>query len=331
MLKLMNKNLSLTFLILLNTILLISCNQDVNNQIPINDDEFNINIKNDNVKILQLTDLHLTYGFDHLDRKTFKLIDQLVLSEQPDVILVTGDIFMSIIGKSIIKKFIKHMDKYNIPWTFIFGNHEADFLEIEDVLKVIQKIHTNNLYFTKGPKLSDDNTHGNSNFKIKLFNNEIEILNLYLLDSKANRTDGLVDKDFPYDYVSDEQVKWYQDKVSLDIAESLLFVHIPLMEYLEYDGVLGEKIWPQGKDTNLFETIKNNNKTLGVFVGHDHLNNFSFIHEGITLAYGNTTGYNAYGNNLKGGRIIEYNYLTKKLNTYVVLESEVMKWKINFI
>ena len=78
------------------------------------------------------------------------------------------------------------MDKYNIPWTFVFGNHEADYQKIEKSLNTILKTKTKNLYFHKGPKLSDNNTHGNSNFILKITNNNKPILNLYLFDSKAS-------------------------------------------------------------------------------------------------------------------------------------------------
>lgn len=326
----MKKTIIFLTLILLS-ISLISCSEKSIIE-PYDDTTFGyIDINKDDIKILQLTDLHLTYGFDYLDKKTYKLIDKLIKYESPDVIVITGDVTMTIIAKNVIKQFIIHMDKYNIPWTFLFGNHEADYHNIESIVKVIYKIKTKNLYFHPGPILSNNNTHGASNFKLKITNGNKPILNLYLLDSKANRIDGVVDEDFPYDYLSIEQVKWYKEEVETDLVDSLLFVHIPLMQYLEYDGQIGEKIWPQGKDTGLFNEIITNNKTLGVFVGHDHLNDFEFIYEGILLAYGRNTGYNAYGTDNKGARVITYNFNSKALNTYIVLDSEVMKWKTNYL
>lgn len=313
------------------SLFLVSCSK--NKVEAYNEETFGyIDIKKDNVKILQLTDLHLTYGFDYLDKKTYKLIDGLIKLENPDIIVISGDIFMTVYGIPVLKQFIKHMDKYDIPWTFTFGNHETDFHKIETILKTIYNIKTKNLYFHEGPALSTDKTHGNSNFKIKITNGDKPILNLYLLDSKSDRTDGVVDEDFPYDYLSIEQVLWYKEEVTNDMVNSFLFVHIPLMEFLEYDGQLGEKIWPQGKNTGLFQAILDTNKkTLGVFVGHDHLNNFEFMYEGILLAYGNSSGYNAYGIKPKGARVINYDYNTKAIDTYIVLDGEVFKWKIKYL
>ena len=121
--------------IIITSILLISCSKNLEFDEYNNDTFGYIDIKKDEVKILQITDLHLTYGFDYLDRKTFNLIDSLVEKEKPDIIVVTGDIMMSIISQKVLKKFIKQMDKYNIPWTFVFGNHEADYQKNRKVIK----------------------------------------------------------------------------------------------------------------------------------------------------------------------------------------------------
>ncbi len=73
--------------------------------------------------------------------------------------------------------------------------------------------------------------------------------------------------------------------------------------------------------THLFDTIiETGKKSLGVFVGHDHNNEFSFYKENILLAYGRSSGYNAYGTYEKGARIIIYD--GSNLNTYLVGSSD---------
>lgn len=44
---------------------------------------------------------------------------------------------------------------------------------------------------------------------------------------------------------------------------------------------------------------------MGVFVGHDHDNDFIGIDKGIALGYGRVTGADAYGELTRGARIIE--------------------------
>ncbi len=308
------------FILSITTLLaLTSCGKVKQLEDNYNEDEFGyIDIGKDEIKIMQLTDLHLTYGFDALDRKTYKLVEAMVLQEKPDLIVLTGDLFMSVYAKRILKKFIKFMESLKTPWAYAFGNHEREYHSMEEIVNILLTAKTNYLYFHHGPKLSDDNTHGYSNYKLKITNGNYPLLNIYILDTKANRTDGVVDDYYPYDYLSYEQVSWFNNHLENDIVKSLAFMHIPLRQYENLTEGLNERVWAQGKETGFFQAILNNDKkTLGVFVGHDHLNNHYFHEQDIMLAYGVSSGFNAYGgNDSKGARIITYNYQTNHLSTY---------------
>lgn len=285
-----------------------------------------IDLKKDEIKIMQLTDLHYTYGFDGLDRKTNKLVRALIEKEQPDLVVVTGDLFMSIFAKRLLNNFIDLMDELKTPWAYALGNHESEFHDRSVIANILMNSKSEYLYYHPGPKLSNDSSHGYSNYKLSIYNDTNPILNVYILDTKANRTDGVVDKDFPYDYLSTEQVSWFSDNLSTDLVNSLAFMHIPIKQYMEYTGEANEKVWAQGKDTGFFQAILDNGKkTLGVFSGHDHLNQHEFLYKDILLAYGASSGYNAYGAmSSKGARIIEYNYQTNELETYLVYAKEVL-------
>lgn len=330
------KKIILIMNVLLFSVILVSCKNTKNiesnsNVLKLSDtDTLKINVETDEVKIMQLTDVHLTYGFDYLDRKTFKLIDKLIEKEEPDIIVVTGDLFMTLSAKSVFKKFIKFIDKYDIPWSIIFGNHEAEFHSMETIVKTLESVKTNNLYFLNNPNLIPSKEDGYSNFRLEIYNNDTHLLNLYLLDSKVNRRDGVKDSRYPYDYLSKDQVNWYEDLVKDDLVKSLAFMHMPLIQFLEYDGPLrGEKSWPQAVDTGFYDVMKKYDKTLGVFVGHDHLNSFHFKIPGdnILLSYGLSSGYNSYGNVEKGARFITFNNLKQEMKTYTVDGKEVGVWK----
>lgn len=317
------KRIIILLLIIVLFFSLTACNHNIILIDDYDDESIDIiNINKNEVKIMQLTDVHLTYGNDYLDKKTYKLINNLITNENPDVIVITGDLFMSIIAPRLLKDFIKFIEKYKTPWTLTFGNHEGEYHKMERIVDILMNAKTNYLYFHYGPKLSNDNSHGYSNFKIRIYNDDSPFLNLYMLDSKDKRKDGIKDDRFPYDYLSDNQVSWYKEEVLNDTVNSLIFIHMPLMEYLEYEGDdIREKRWPQGKNTHLFDTIiETGKKSLGVFVGHDHNNEFSFYKEDILLAYGRSSGYNAYGTYEKGARIIIYD--GSNLNTYLVGSSD---------
>jgi hypothetical protein len=80
-------------------------------------------------------------------------------------------------------------------------------------------------------------------------------------------------------------------------------------------------VYAQDEDTGMFAAIVEHNKTKGVFVGHDHLNDFSVMVDGIYLAYGRITGFNAYGSLERGGRVIEISS-SGTLSSTILLKSD---------
>ena len=56
---------------------------------------------------------------------------------------------------------------------------------------------------------------------------------------------------------------------------------------------------------------------MGVFVGHDHDNDFIGIDKGIALGYGRVTGTDAYGVLTRGARIIELYESKYKFDTWI--------------
>lgn len=308
------KKLVLSVLLIILTFTLISCKEKelVDNY---SDDLIEkVDITTDSFKVMQVTDLHLSYGFDSNDRKTFKKLSKYIDDEKPDLIVVTGDVAMTIYTKTVIKKMIKFFESKKIPWTITIGNHERDFTSIISVVNLLMNSKTNYLRFHYGPNPSAD--FGYSNFKVQITKNNNQFLNIYLMDSKDLRRDGEKGEN-QYDYFSNEQVSWFNDNLSNDTVKSLAFMHMPIVQYENYEGIPNETIWPQGKDTGFFDAILNNDKkTVGIFAGHDHTNNFSFYYKDILLAYGISTGYNAYGKK-KGVRMIEVNS-DYSINTYLV-------------
>ncbi len=287
-------------------------------------DPFQIEMKGEEVKIMQVTDLHLAYGIDDYDNQTLKLIGDLAKSDNYDLIVITGDLTMSPIAPQLFPKIIKYMESLEIPWTFVFGNHEADFNSYDELLAKIK--NTEYLYFKIGPELTDG---GYGNFKIQFTKNNQVFYNAYFLDSKAER-EIYTEEEGEYDFLSEAQVTWYEDSVSTDTKDSVVFMHIPLRQYIvdpegdTYVGIFREdKVYAQGVDTGFYDAMVTYGFTKGVFVGHDHKNDFYILtDDDIMLAYGRATGFNGYGNLEKGGRHIEIS-ASGVLSSYIVLESEV--------
>ena len=99
----------------------------------------------------------------------------------------------------------------------------------------------------------------------------------------------------------------------------LLFLHIPLPEVRELlndeaeKRILGdfkEKVWHSGINGGLYAAALDNGRVRGVFVGHDHVNDFCHqnLFSNITLCYCGVSGYGAYSRNgwARRVRLIEY-------------------------
>jgi len=179
------------------------------------------------------------------------------------------------------------------------------------------------LLFRPGPELDDG---GVGNFKITFTREGTPFYHLYFLDSKAER-DDYTEETGVYDYLSPAQVAWYEGHVADDSVPSIVFMHTPLRQFMlveahDYVGTFGEPVHPQGIDTGFFDAMVSHGKSVGVFVGHDHENDFHFELEGIVLAYGRLTGYNAYGPRSIGGRVIVIDE-NAEMSTHIVLLDEV--------
>ena len=300
------------------SICLISCAKQ--SIIYTDDEPFVIHMRNNDIKILQITDLHLTYGIDYGDQKTFSLISQLVSYDDYDLIVITGDLTMSPQGPRLFSKLIKHMESFKIPWTFVFGNHETDFHSYQDYLKRIKQ--TQYLYFKVGPKITDG---GVGNFKITFMKDNIPFYHAYFLDSKAEKKPDTYNQS-TYDYINAHQVAWYENSVSNDATDSIIFMHIPLIQFDVEEGYVGvykeKRVYHQGKDEGFFDAMMHHGRSKAVFVGHDHMNDFKVLVDGILLAYGRVTGFNGYGNLERGGRHIMISEI-KSITTHIILESDL--------
>lgn len=277
---------------------------------------------NRDLKMIQFTDLHLMN--DDKDLKTFQLIRDFVLDEKPDFIVFTGDQTMSKDAALLYQRLGNFMDSLETPFTFVFGNHDLDGDNTyETLIEAIKDAKY--LKFDQGPKHL-----GYSNFSIKLMDKNEVIGKLIFMDSHIEDTYVIKDiKTWGYGSITKDQVDWYRLKTNLK-KPHLIFFHIPLRDVLEvnknalnYKGVYEEKPCVQGMDFGFFEAVIKHGLAKGIFVGHDHYNDFEFTKNGVLLAYGRVSGHYEYGAKgfKKGARII---YLNKEgqMKTEVKLWSE---------
>ncbi|AEI45748.1 metallophosphoesterase [Paenibacillus mucilaginosus KNP414] len=266
-------------------------------------------------KIVQLTDLHWKNGEDE-DRRTYSLMRGILEAEAPDLVIFTGDVIES--GKCrdpflSYRDAVKVADEFGLPWSAVFGNHDAEHgITKEEMIRVQQE--SPNCLTQAGPEELDG--HGNYVLEIRSRTGTGTAAVLYCMDS-GEYTDHSIGG---YDWIRPAQINWYIEHSTRYTMEnggvpvpSLAFFHIPLPEYDElwryhtccghnYEGIGGPKV-----NSGMFASFLRMGDVKGVFVGHDHVNDFWGELHGIRLCYGRATGYNTYGREgfPRGARVIQ--------------------------
>ena len=110
---------------------------------------------------------------------------------------------------------------------------------------------------------------------------------------------------------------------------ALAFFHIPLPEYNEAAsdenailiGTRMEKACAPELNTGMFTAMKEAGDVMGMFVGHDHDNDYAVMWKGILLAYGRFTGGNTEYNHLSNGaRVIVMKEGARTFTTWIRLK-----------
>lgn len=249
-------------------------------------------------KIMQLTDIHYDDGCLE-DLQTVKLMEQLIENESPDFIMITGD---TVFGNKNLENFsraVAPVIESKIPWSIVFGNHDtemgADYGELFDEIKK----QPGCIAYHDGTSVDG---MGNQVLQIR---SRDGITKWAIIGLDSGNYNKILEVG-GYDYLKSMQIDWYQRKIKelerINKQFSILtFFHIALCEFnkvWDYETCYGEKneeVCCAKINSGMFSAMLESGHTKGVFVGHDHINDYYGKLYGITLGYGRATGYNTYG------------------------------------
>ncbi|WP_135555143.1 metallophosphoesterase family protein [Paenibacillus cymbidii] len=289
--------------------------------------------------IVQFTDLHWKRNHPAND-KTKHLMNMVLRKEEPDLVVLTGDVIDSKHccsddpeaeagrgGMDALAEVVDVLEKRHVPWAAVFGNHDAEFDVSKEQLMQVQE--RSPLCLTeRGPA----HLPGLGNYVLTIAgrDNERPAAALYLLDSLAYAPAPATG----YDWIKPGQIRWYEERsAALHAAHgatlpSLAFFHIPLQEY--------EAVWKHGDcrgkkqeevncgpvNSGLFASLLEQGGVMGTFVGHDHLNDYWGDWHGIRLTYGRITGYGTYPQSGKrrGARLIRLTEGERQFETWLRLD-----------
>ncbi|WP_433584217.1 metallophosphoesterase family protein [Microbacterium hydrocarbonoxydans] len=298
-------------------------------------------------KVVQFND---TQDDEQTDRRTVELIEKVLDQEQPDFVVINGDVISSgcesrLAVKQAINNVVWPMESRGIPWAVTYGNHDEDSLPESGV----DEAGMLQIYRSYAYNLNADNAAGltgTSNTLVPIGSSTTknrDAFALWMMDSGRYAPDAIAGQDFAgyptWDWLRMDQVAWYREQSSVlerrggRKVPGLMFIHIALWEHrfmwwggvdtrTEADaargrarhGIVGERNedeCPGPFNSGMFNAILERGDVKGVFVGHDHVNDYVGDYYGVKLGYAPGTGFGAYGlegaerNRMRGGRVFE--------------------------
>lgn len=278
-------------------------------------------------KIVQFTDIHWKFGNPKSDIAGERIAEVLD-AEKPDLVVVTGDIVFAKPAAEGMKAALAPIIERGIPFAVTFGNHDDEQdLSRKQLLDLVQGFKGNLTSTTEGIK-------GVTNYtlQIKSAKSDAAAAVLYVFDSNSyspnKRAKG-------YEWIAHNQIGWYMQQSAAYAAANegnplpaLAFFHIPLPEYneavkTENSFMVGTRKEPACSpkiNSGLAAAMLEAGDVMGVFVGHDHVNDYAVDWRGILLAYGRYTGGDTVYNDIpngNGARVIELTEGARDFRTWI--------------
>jgi predicted MPP superfamily phosphohydrolase len=257
-------------------------------------------------KVVQFADLHFgkegsSYHNYDIER-SLEFIDFTIKSDKPDFIVLLGDNMMSQ-GIEGAKFIIETFDKYKIPYTFVFGNHDAELYlptySKAEVSSYLEKYDSPYLLYESGYTQNDsENRYGNFSIKIKDTKTQSLIGAFIVMDT------GVYDyQKEKYQYINEGQIEWYRQEITTlnaiyknqknnvhSTIPTITYGHMQLPEFAEIyrnakNGEGAEFIYYQDLNERMlssmasgygtlnysfFDTMKEMKSSRAYFCGHMH-------------------------------------------------------------
>jgi len=283
---------------------------------------------NADYRILQLGDIHFSQSDNYEEH--FKIIDKTFETANPDLIVINGDAF-TFADKHVVKKLFSHIDSYNKPWTFTFGNHDDQGYYNDTYIAELLSgtTYTHSLF----KYLKDDDVTGRSNFVIRLnkhtydssgkFVSSDPKYQVFMVESHSYNFD-----DMGYDYIKQDQIDWFNrvsddTKVDDRYIPSSVYMHIATPEF--YTAAEEAKTnpdmlligstdeWKGGpsskSDLHFFDAVKSHGGQ-SISCAHEHINDSVIYYQDMFLAFGVHSTDRIYKDDAKiGGQVTIINHL----------------------
>lgn len=263
------------------------------------------------IKALQLTDVHFFCPPTTLkrDEQTIENLPRLVEHTQPDLLLVTGDLWHDNPngqGREFMEFAVDKITSLGRPWLFVWGNHDKldDYAAGHEFLSAAK----HSLYAGGGTggcyRVEVGAAEGEACFEFVCVNSSAE--------------------------GCDEHTRQFLAGLAAERGEArrvpaMGITHIPLKQHFEAwrsaeaSGISLEGVHHQRERGATLPAWKQACDLRMCIAGHDHVNNFSGMADGVVMCYGHSTGVAGYGGDRlpKGAKLYTINAETGRVDADV--------------
>lgn len=328
-----------------------------------------LKFKDNKFKIMLISDVQDKLP---IDERTIRCIEKIIEVEKPNFVFLNGDNCNGTIPseeyfREYVEALTKPMEDKAIFWAHVFGNHDDEYIEDSKFGKDFQQ----SIYESMPHCISQRGKKelpGVGNYILPIYDSEGDslIFNIWALDSltyinKSNPGNKLEKKyeilpnglagSTNYDFIKFKQIEWYYneseqiEKEQGEKVPGIMFFHMALPEHrlvvqnpeqTQMIGEANEEVCNAPINSGLFSAILERGDVRGVFVGHDHINDFVGNVYGVKLGFDGAIGYNHYGckgeteeekHRLRGARIFEIEECNPwEIKTYMRYGSEFGIW-----
>ena len=303
--------------------------------------------KNGKFKILMMSDLQETLNYDP---RTLRDMHKLVEKVQPDLVVLGGDNCNGHVVKTAdelreyLKIFSAPMEDRKIPWAHVFGNHDHDIDQVDELTKTL--LHEEHPYCVSK---HTEGIYGTTNYVLPVLRSDSDKVGytVWCLDTnrKINDTDLAVHEEMKpmkrpvpaerWDILHFDQLMWYwnssveMEKHVGNKVHGALFMHIAPWEFQyvvdnpEMTGCTGSTVETMllgAFNSGIFAEILQRGDIKCIACGHSHDDCFQGKFCGITMTLDACAGYSPYGTDeIRGGRVFEIDENdTANVHTYMV-------------
>ena len=268
-------------------------------------------------KIVQLADLHLCEAPQNpeQDDKTWALVDRVLTSEKPDLIVLSGDQISANFCRDNATAYYHEigvkLTPYGIRWALIFGStddmdsfstvpgNKTDVSPLPAMYSRDDLIRVDMQFPLSLTQRGPPQLFGVSNYYLEIFAEKNVAAMIYLLDSGGGS--------LPAELLQN-QVDWFYH--SDQRPPAVAFQHYPTSEFQFHNQCMGtdgeNKLDALHYDPGIVNAMSESARVYFLAAAHDHGNDYCCPYtQWMQVCFGRRTGYGGYGTWDRGARVYE--------------------------